>query len=308
VDQGIDISAAPGTNILAIANERVTGIIRNWYNGQPFVWFQELGTNTYNYVAEQITNLPQVGQVFQAGEPVAQVAPSGTGLELGYATASGQTLARATTGYTEGQATPAGQAYLENVIYQGKAPATTRSIIVAASTFGGPQDPGTGTTGYQGDDLSQHPDSFAELSKTPSALDFSALGGLPHDAPIVVTNLKTGKTMTLYKRDVGAGGPGLSGHARAIDIWYAAAQQLGISGVELVKVTFPAGSGAAGITRPGGDPATADPSKSQVGSLFGQYLSLRDQPRTAPPNTKNPFSYFMASFTGNWDSLGMPNK
>src|SRR2546425_13167039 len=106
-----------------------------------------------------------------------------------------------------------------------------QTLTVTASTFGGPGDPGTGSTGYRGDNLNQHPDSFAELSKNPGALDFSALGNLPHGTPVTVTNPANGKSLTLYKRDVGAGGGGVGGTHRSIDLWYKAAQQLGINGL-----------------------------------------------------------------------------
>lgn len=85
---------------------------------------------------------------------------------------------------------------------------TTR---VYASVFGGPSDPGTGSSGYKGDNLYQHPDSFAELSNNYGAplsqLDYSALGGLPYGAAATVTNPANGRSKVLYKRDIGAGGP-----------------------------------------------------------------------------------------------------
>jgi hypothetical protein len=40
---------------------------------------------------------------------IARFAPSGTGIEFGWSTLNGITLAMATTGYEEGQATAAGQ-------------------------------------------------------------------------------------------------------------------------------------------------------------------------------------------------------
>jgi len=107
--------------------------------------------------------------------------------------------------------------------------------------FGGPGDPGTGSTGYRGDNLYQKPDSFAELSNNPGAGvhgDFSALGNLPYGTPVTVTNPANGRSMTLYKRDVGAGGSGINGTPRAIDLWYSAAQKLGINGLGVVKVTI----------------------------------------------------------------------
>jgi hypothetical protein len=61
-----------------------------------------------------------------------------------------------------------------------------------------------------------------------------------------------------------------------------------------------------GGSRPGGQ--NAGQQASDVPQLFDNYLSLRDMPRTAPPNTKNPATWFIASFTGNWDNVGIPNQ
>jgi hypothetical protein len=180
-DQGVDISAPPGTPVLAITNETLVGIIQNWYNGQPFYWFREAGTNAYNYVAEQFKSNLRIGQSVSAGQQIGEVAPSGTGLELGWATASGQTLAQATTGYTEGQATRAGQSY--------------RNIVV---------------------------------------------------------------------RSRGGAAPTYTG------------------------------------TRPGGDTSSSDSGGDQT---LQNYTNLLDTPRTAPPGTKNPFRWWLASFTGNWQNL-----
>ena len=113
-DQGVDANLRPGDPILAVGRSKVIGIIRNWYSGQPFVWLQLLEgghAGQYYYVAEQITPSVTPGQTVNAGQPIGTYSTSGTGLELGWATGSGQTLARATTGYTEGQATPAGQSF-----------------------------------------------------------------------------------------------------------------------------------------------------------------------------------------------------
>ena len=122
-----------------------------------------------------------------------------------------------------------------------------QSYTVTASTFGGPGDPSTGSTGYRGDNLNAHPDSFAELSNNPSALDFSALGNLPHNARVTVTNPANGRSMVLYKRDVGAGGAGMGGTKRGIDLWYKAAQQLGINGLGVVKVSVGGAPGNAAM-------------------------------------------------------------
>jgi hypothetical protein len=114
---------------------------------------------------------------------------------------------------------------------------STGGVQVTASTFGGPSDPGTGSTGYRGDNLYQHPDSFAELNMG------TALGNLPYMAPITVTY--KGRSMVLYKRDIGAGGPGLNGTTRAVDVWFQAAQQLGLPGLAVVTVQAGAVAGAA---------------------------------------------------------------
>lgn len=110
-DQGVDYSAPTGTAINAIGAGKIVDIIPNWYAGQP--WIEELlstGSHAgeYVYYAEQLTPSVQVGDTVAAGERVGTVAASGTGLELGFGAPGGQTLARSTTGYTEGQATTAG--------------------------------------------------------------------------------------------------------------------------------------------------------------------------------------------------------
>jgi hypothetical protein len=109
---------------------------------------------------------------------------------------------------------------------------------VGASMFGGPGDPGTGHIGYRGDDLNVHPDSFAELDMG------HALGGLPYMAGLRVTGPRGSKM--LYKRDIGAGGGPVNGVHRGIDLWYTAAQDLGINGLGVVKVEPAGGGGPSG--------------------------------------------------------------
>lgn len=113
-DQGVDFSAPPGSSVLAIGKARIAGIVPNWYKGQPLVYYKLLDgprKGQYIYAAEQITPTVRVGQVVNAGQPIGRVAASGTGLELGFATSSGATLAQSTTGYVEGQVTAAGDAF-----------------------------------------------------------------------------------------------------------------------------------------------------------------------------------------------------
>lgn len=66
--------------------------------------------------------------------------------------------------------------------------------------------------------------SFAELSKNPSANDFSALGKLGKGAKIRVHY--KGKSIVVEKRDVGSGGAPYKGTAKKIDLWWEAAKVL----------------------------------------------------------------------------------
>jgi hypothetical protein len=112
VDQGVDLSMRPGSQILAPLPSKLVRIDPSWYAGQPGMFF-EVTDGRYKgkfwFLAEQITPSIHVGQTVAAGDEVAKYAPQGTAIEIGWAANSTQTLARATTGYTEGQATPAGK-------------------------------------------------------------------------------------------------------------------------------------------------------------------------------------------------------
>jgi hypothetical protein len=113
-DMGVDLCLSPGQPIRAVGNGVVIGIIRNWSEGQPYVWYQLTGganAGRYVYVAEQIKGLPRVGQSLHAGDVVARYAVKGTCIETGWGAANGQTLAQATTGYVEGRATVAGVSF-----------------------------------------------------------------------------------------------------------------------------------------------------------------------------------------------------
>jgi murein DD-endopeptidase MepM/ murein hydrolase activator NlpD len=112
-DQGVDASAKPGSPVAAVVSGTVTSIIPNFYSGQPAVFVSSTGLPsgaTGIYYAEQLTPSVKVGDTVQAGQPIGSVAATGTGLEIGFASGA-QTLARATTGYTEGEITHAGQAF-----------------------------------------------------------------------------------------------------------------------------------------------------------------------------------------------------
>jgi murein DD-endopeptidase MepM/ murein hydrolase activator NlpD len=113
-DQGVDASGRAGQPVYAIAPGRVLGILSNWYRGQPFLYYEIIAGELKGkviYVAEQIAPVVRPGQELRAGQVIGHYAASGTGLELGYATRSGQTLAQSTTGYSEGEETAAGKAF-----------------------------------------------------------------------------------------------------------------------------------------------------------------------------------------------------
>jgi hypothetical protein len=111
-DQGVDASMPVGAPILAPCRVKVLAIIPDWYAGQPLVYFELLDgpdAGHVQYVAEQITDIAPAGSIVTQGQVIARYAASGTGIEYGWSTVNGVTLARATTGYEEGQVTPAGR-------------------------------------------------------------------------------------------------------------------------------------------------------------------------------------------------------
>jgi hypothetical protein len=110
-DQGVDASMPVGSPILAPSRIKILAIEPDWYAGQPLVYWELLeGANAgkIQYVSEQITDIARPGSILQQGQTIARFAASGTGIEFGWSTINGVTLARATTGYVEGGITPAG--------------------------------------------------------------------------------------------------------------------------------------------------------------------------------------------------------
>lgn len=98
----------------------------------------------------------------------------------------------------------------------------TRGVYLGtfgATTFGGSADPGTGSTGYRGDNLNGRM-AWAELDMG------SALGGLPYGARIRITY--GGRSVIASKLDIGGGGGPIGGVHRAVDLWWETAQALGV--------------------------------------------------------------------------------
>ncbi len=112
-DQGVDAVLPVGAPILAPCEIKILDIEPDWYAGQPLVYWELLDgpdAGRVQYVAEQITEIAKPGLILQQGQAIAHFAKSGTGIEFGWSTPSGVTLAVATTGYEEGEITPAGRA------------------------------------------------------------------------------------------------------------------------------------------------------------------------------------------------------
>ncbi len=111
-DQGVDANMPIGAPIVAPCRIKIMAIEPNWYAGQPLVYYELLEgayAGQVQYVAEQITDIAPPGSILEQSQVIARYAKSGTGIEFGWSTLSGVTLAVATTGYEEGQITPAGR-------------------------------------------------------------------------------------------------------------------------------------------------------------------------------------------------------
>jgi hypothetical protein len=177
-------------------------------------------------------------------------------------------------GNTEAINLPAGGGTLAAGVYA--APLTLepgRSYEVGATEYGGPGDPTSGKYGSiptPGQSfLPAHPDTFAELSvlaRNPANrgsftfTDANALGRLPYLTALRVAH--AGRRALLFKRDVGYGqGAGqhiANGQPYRIDVWWQAAQPLGITKSPVQIALAPATGSAATLEQlPGSSEATA---------------------------------------------------
>jgi hypothetical protein len=123
-DMGVDFCLTAGDPIRAIGNGVIVGLNRDWFENQPYLWYQLSDgpdAGRYVYVAEQIHRLAHVGQTVHAGQIIARYAKSGTCIETGWGTSTGWTLAQSTTGYREGEVTQAGVSFAHFLISLGVA-------------------------------------------------------------------------------------------------------------------------------------------------------------------------------------------
>jgi len=115
-DQGVDATMPVGAPIVAPGKVKILAVEPDWYLTQPLVYWELLDgvdAGRVQYVAEEITDIARPGSILPQGAVIARFAASGTGIEFGWSTLNGITLAAATTGYEEGQVTPAGVAIRE---------------------------------------------------------------------------------------------------------------------------------------------------------------------------------------------------
>lgn len=117
IDQGVDYA---GTGTLgALGPGVVTQVVPSgsgWEGGGYVEYKLTSGpyAGRYVYYAEGVTPTVSVGQTLAAGQPVATIIPgSATGIEIGFGSGVGQSsyASRYGGGYSEGEATAAGQAF-----------------------------------------------------------------------------------------------------------------------------------------------------------------------------------------------------
>jgi hypothetical protein len=181
-----------------------------------------------------------------------------------------------------------------------------KPTVVAATDF-------TDATGAWGDNLLVSHDSYAELSPGIPASrvtrqNATMLGGLPYMTPLQLTNPQTGRSVILYKRDIGSGQPlssTLDGYHYRIDLTAWAEHELGLSGSGLVQVTRLTGP----ISTPGGGlscsaSSTFAPAGSGIDPIPGFTIGRDDMgvDATAPVGTPiyAPLDSQLVEVVGDW--------
>jgi hypothetical protein len=164
---------------------------------------------------------------------------------------------------------------------------------VGATEYGGPGDPSSGVVGARGDNLLQHPDTYAELGGL-TWETATAMGGLAYMTPLRVT--WSDHSAIAYKRDFGLGGGPVAGLPRVIDLWWQLAGQLGIpyeSGLwsGIVRIDRPPVAGAANLlaqtpaqdtTLTSASAAAQDPALCAPGSVGGVPVTPGQRARLLP--------------------------
>jgi hypothetical protein len=204
----------------------------------------------------------------------------------------------ATTGYTEGVPTPAGQDYKQQVIQGGASGGGGQSTLAQLwITAGG--DPKLANI--------MAAIAMAESSGRVGATNSNSNGSTDRglwQINSVHSEFDANRLLTdpLYNAQAAVAIEKSSGLGAWVTYTTGAYKRfLGGKNQPTYTLTRPgggapgSGSSSDGISSPDGGQAVND--------LFDKYRQLRDMPRTAPPGTKNPAKWFLASFTGNWDNL-----
>jgi hypothetical protein len=172
-----------------------------------------------------------------------------------------------------------------------------RRYEVGATDYGGPADPSSGSYGAIADPgqsyLPAHPDTFAELSVLASNpangghftfADANALGSLPYMSELRVWH--DGRSALLYKRDIGYGqGPGQqieNGQPYRLDLWWQAAQSLGVSKSAVTVALAPASGAASSLEEL---PEAASP-QAQVAEACPLSAARESAPLPLAPGTR----------------------
>ena len=290
-DQGVDWGSIRG-NIGAVASGVIAKIYSN-LQGFGYTIIERLkGSNQEVYYGLETGGTPigvQAGEAVQAGQPLASGLGTG-GIEVGYWNpATGR--ATGAPDFTGNNATPSGAAfrrrlnlgksgppnYLEQLWIEAGGPvsqAQTAAAVAMAESRGevGAKSPKNtnGTYDYGLWQInSSHGFNVQRLLGDPS---YNA------EAAVSVWRSQGWSAWTTYR----------DGAYKSF---------LGQASTATVNYGGPGG----GIVRPGGG-STGD-SGQGIDQVFESYTSLRDVPRAAPPATKNPFKWWLSSFTGDWQQV-----
>lgn len=288
-DQGVDWSNITG-NIRAVASGTITRIYTGLSGfGTTVIERLSSGQEVY-YAGETGAGAPvvQQGEQVQAGQEIAPGLGTG-GIEVGYWDPSTGRAAGYVPGVTSGSPTSAGESFRQ-AMQSGVAPGQNSSLANLWVQAGG--NPG--------------------LANTMAAIAMAESSG-----QVNATNSNTNGTIDRGLWQINSVHSQFNAQRLLTDPLYNAQAAVAVEKSQGLGAwtTYTSGAYAQylgqadtikgyGGTRPGGAAVGATDTGSGVSNILGEYTSLRDMPRTAPPNTANPWQWFQASFTGNWDQLG----
>lgn len=338
-DQGVDISGRPGQAVYdpVPGTSRLAGIISNWYAGQPYYYFQVISgpfKGAYWYMAEQVRSRLGKGQTVSQGQQVGNYAGAGSATEWGWATASGSTEAKATTGYTEGQVTPAGSDFRNRIINAtgGKLRGVksgpnlnvpsyvpAKYVMLIRNAAQGTGLPASVVAAQISDESSFDPNSVSPTGAQGIAqFEPATWKTYGKGSPFNPTAAMAGYTnymSTLLKQYNGNIRDALAAYNAGpanISAGYGYADNI-LSKAGIPQSATAGSPSTYGGTRPGGQAAQSGAASDEqaVDSIFAAYMTEMDLPRTAPaptgsdPSTgvtwSSPFEWWWQSFTNAWE-------